>query len=70
MAATGSAELQSVIEKRVSDMVTETLIQEAVSLGVIKQYPVSGGMDRLDIPLFNTMSVLDVVEGTAESVGA
>ncbi len=64
MAATGSAELQSVIEKRVSDIVTETLIQEAVSLGVIKQYPVAGGMDRLDIPLFNTMSVVDVVEGT------
>jgi hypothetical protein len=63
MAATSSVNLQPVIEKRVSDIVTETLIQEAVSLGVIRQYPVASGMDRLDIPLFSTMSVLDVVEG-------
>lgn len=64
MAATSSTDLQAVIEKRVSDIVTETLIQEAVSLGVVKQYPVASGMDRLDIPLFNSMSVLTVTEGT------
>lgn len=63
MAATGSADLASVIEKKVSNIVTETLIQESVALGVVKQFPVAGGMDRLDIPLFNTMSVVDVTEG-------
>lgn len=63
MAATGSSDLQPVIEKRVSDIVTETLIQESVSLGVVRQYPVASGMDRLDIPLFNSMSVLTVTEG-------
>ena len=65
MAVTNSTDLQAVIEKRVSGIVTETLIQEAVSLGVVKQYPVEGGMDRLDIPLFNTMTVASVTEGSA-----
>lgn len=71
MAATGSADLVSVIEKRVSNIVTETLIQDSVALGVVKQYPVASGMDRLDIPLFNSMTVVDVVEGvdlTPESI--
>tara|TARA_R110000851_G_scaffold114211_1_gene239286 strand:- start:786 stop:1613 length:828 start_codon:yes stop_codon:yes gene_type:complete len=73
MAATGSADLQSVIEKRVSNIVTETLIQDSVALGVVKQYPVASGMDRLDIPLFGSMSVVDVVEGvdlTPETISA
>jgi len=64
MAITSSTTMQAVIEKRVSDIVTETLLQEAVSLGVVRQYPVADGMDRLDIPLFNSMTVLSVTEGT------
>lgn len=64
MADTSSTDLQPIIEKRVSNIVTETLVQEAVSLGVVKQYPVEGGMDRLDIPLFDSMTVAAVVEGT------
>jgi len=71
MADTGSTDLASVIEKRVSDIVTETLIQDSVALGVVRQYPVADGMDRLDIPLFNSMSVLTVTEGvdlTPESI--
>ena len=65
MADTSSVDLQAVIEKRVSNIVTETLIQEAVSMGVVRQYPVEGGMDQLEIPLFNTMTVASVTEGSA-----
>lgn len=71
MATTGSTDLAAVIEKRVSNMVTETLIQEAVSLGVVKQFPAEDGIDRIDIPLFNTMTVASIAEGTpmtAESI--
>ena len=65
MAATGSADLAAVIEKRVSNIVTETLIQEAVSLGVVKQFPAEDGIDRIDIPLFSSMTATAIVEGTA-----
>jgi hypothetical protein len=64
MAVTGSTALAAVIEKRVSNLVTETLIANSVSMGVVKQYPVEAGMDRLDIPLFTTMTVATVAEGT------
>jgi len=65
MAITGSTALAAVIEKRVSGIITETLLQESVALGVVRQYPVEGGMDRLDIPLFSGMTVNTVTEGTA-----
>jgi hypothetical protein len=65
MAATNSGDLQGIIEKRVSEVVTTTLIQESVSLGVVKQFSVSNGMDRLDIPLFNSLAVQAITENTA-----
>jgi hypothetical protein len=63
---TTTTELASIIEKRVSMVVTETLEQEAVSLGVVKNYSgeVGPGMDRLDIPLFGLLPVQDVSEST------
>lgn len=64
MAATSSSDLQAVIEKRVSEVVTTTLIQEAVSLGVVKTFSVSNGMDRLDIPLYNSLAVQAITENT------
>jgi hypothetical protein len=65
MAATNSGDLQGIIEKRVSEVVTTTLIQESVSLGVVKQFSVSNGTDRLDIPLFNSLAVQAITENTA-----
>ena len=64
MAATASTDLQGIIEKRVSEVVTTTLIQESVSLGVVKQFSVDNGMDRLDIPLFNELAVQAVTENS------
>jgi hypothetical protein len=66
MANTTTTELASIIEKRVSMVVTETLEQESVSLGVVKNYSgeVGQGMDRLDIPLFGLLSVQDVNEAS------
>lgn len=65
MAVTGSTALAAVIEKKVSSTVTEVLIQESVSLNTVRNFPVEGGMDRLDIPLFNSMTVASVTEGSA-----
>jgi hypothetical protein len=64
MAATDSSNLQPIIEKRVSEIVTTTLIQESVAMGVMRQFPVSGGMDRLDIPLFNSLPVQTITENS------
>ena len=73
MANTTTTEAAELIEKRVSTVVTETLIQEAVSLGGVRDFSsmVSGGMDRLDIPLFNELAIQDVSESadvTAQTI--
>lgn len=54
----------AVIEKMVSSITTETLIQESVMLGAVRDFSgmVRPGMDRLDIPLFNELAVQDVSE--------
>ena len=57
----------AIIEKRVSTIMTETLIQESVMLGAVRDFSsqIGPGMDRLDIPLFNELAVQDVSESTA-----
>ena len=66
MAITVSTDVAAVIETRVSEIVTETLIQEAVMLGSVQDFSaeIGPGMDQLDIPLFNELAVQSVVEGT------
>lgn len=66
MAITVSTDVAAVIETRVSMIVTETLIQEAVTMRSVKDYSseVGPGMDQLDIPLFNELAVQTVTEGT------
>lgn len=62
MAITGLADVAEVIEKVVSTMTTETLIQESVGMGAVRDFSsmVGPGMDRLDIPLFNELAVQTV----------
>jgi hypothetical protein len=66
MAITNTTDTAAIIEKRVSEIVTETLIQEAVALGTVKDFSmqVGPGMDRLDVPLFAELAVQDVSEST------
>lgn len=70
MANTTSVDLQAVIEKRVADMVTTTLIQNSVSLGVVSMHSVSNGMDQLRIPLYNSLAVQTVSESADLSTEA
>lgn len=67
MAESTTTTAAAIIEKRVSALLTETLIQEMVSLRTVRDFSsqVGMGMDRLDIPLFNELAVQDVSE-TAE----
>lgn len=62
MAQTQPSDVSAVIEQVVSTVVTETLIQESVVLGAVRDYSslVTEGMDRLDIPLFNELAVQSV----------
>lgn len=62
MAITSAANVSEVIEKVVSTLVTETLIQESIMIGAMRDFSslVRPGMDRLDIPLFNELAVQDV----------
>jgi len=64
MAITTTTDTASIIEKRVSEIVTETLIQESVMIGAVKDFSnqVSAGMDRLDVPLFAELAIQDVSE--------
>lgn len=64
MAITNTTDTAAIIEKRVSEIVTETLIQEAVALGAVRDYSgqVGPGMDRLDVPLFSELAIQDVSE--------
>jgi N4-gp56 family major capsid protein len=66
MAITTTTDTASIIEKRVSAIVTEALQQEAVALSSMSDFSaqVGEGMDRLDIPLFTPINVQDVVEGS------
>jgi len=67
MANSTSTDVAALIEKRVSTIVTETLIQESVSLPTIMDMSsqVGPGMDRLDVPLFNELAAQDVSESAA-----
>jgi hypothetical protein len=64
MAESTSTTVAAVIEKRVSGIVTETLIQDSVMLGALRDFSsqVGPGMDRLDIPDFNALAIQDVSE--------
>ena len=68
MAITGNADVQNVIETVVSTMLTQTLIQESVGLGAVRDFSsmVRPGMDQLDIPLMNELAVQDVLETGAD----
>ena len=64
MAITNSTDLAGQIEKKVSGVLSTTLIQESVSLGSIddRSSEVGPGMDRLDIALMNNLAIQDVSE--------
>lgn len=64
MAVTTTTEVAELIEKKVSTIVTETLIQESVMMSAVRDFSslVGAGMDRLDIPLFNELAQVDVLE--------
>lgn len=68
MAITGNADVGATIEQVVSTLTTQTLIQESIALGAVRDFSalVGPGMDQLDIPLFNELSVQDVSEVGAE----
>lgn len=64
MAITNSTDTAAIIEKRVSEIITETLIQEAVMPMAVQDYSsqVGPGMDTLKIPLYVELEVQDVSE--------
>lgn len=67
MANTTTAEVAELIEKKVSTIVTDTLIQESVMMASVRDFSglVGMGMDRLDIPLFNELAEVNVSESGA-----
>jgi hypothetical protein len=67
MANSTTTDVAAIIEKRVSSIVTETLIQESVALPTMMDLSsqVGPGMDRLDVPLFNELAAQDVSESAA-----
>lgn len=62
MANTQSTDLAGQIEKRVSGILSTTLIQESVSIGSMddRSGEVGPGMDRLDIALMNELAIQNV----------
>jgi hypothetical protein len=74
MAYTQPSDVSSSIEKRVSTIVTETLIQEAVVLGAVRDRTaeVGPGMDQLKIQLLNQLALQNVptdgTEMTAQTI--
>lgn len=67
MAESTSTTVAAIIEKRVSTILTETLIQESVMMAAVRDFSsqISMGMDRLDIPEFNELAVQSVSESAA-----
>lgn len=68
MAITEKSNVSNTIEKRVSEIITETLIQDSVMLPNVmdRSSEVGPGMDRLDVPLLNALALQDVNnDGTA-----
>ena len=67
MATTTSTDLAGQIETRVSMMLTQTLIQESVMMGAVRDYSsdATAGVGSIDISLFNELAVQDVVENGA-----
>ncbi len=67
MANTTTTEVAEIIEKKVSTIVTDTLIQESVMIPSVRDFSalVGMGMDRLDIPLFNELAEVNVSEVSA-----
>ena len=67
MAVSTAAGNQAVIDKLISNVMTETLIQESVMMAVVtnRSGEVGPEMDRLDMPLVDEMVVQDVSETVA-----
>jgi hypothetical protein len=67
MANSTSTSAASIIEKRVSTLLTETLIMESVVYRAVRDFSaqIGQGMDRLDIPLFNALAPQAVSETAA-----
>jgi len=63
---TDTTALASIIEKIVSTDITETLHQNAVMLGAVRDFSsrVGQGMDRVDIPLYANPTIGNVDEAT------
>lgn len=70
MAITTSTTAASVIEKIVSSIVQETLIQKSILVPAVQDFSaqVGSGMDRLDIPRFTSLSPEDVTQGTDATI--
>jgi N4-gp56 family major capsid protein len=64
MAVTQTSDVASIIEKRVSGIVTEALQQESVMLMAMRDFSsqVGVGMDTVKIPLFAPLAIQDVSE--------
>ena len=67
MAVTTSTVAANVIEKHVSMQLTETLIQNSIMMGAVRDFSglVGPGMDRLDIPNYTELAVQTVSETAA-----
>lgn len=72
MAVTQNTDVQTTIETRVSELLTETLVQESVMLGNVQDRTneVGPGMDRLSVNVLNNLGVQNVnLDGTAVTPG-
>lgn len=67
MAETTTTVAANIIEKVVSTQITETLIQNSVMLGSVRDFTglVRPGMDRLDVPNYSELAVQTVSETAA-----
>lgn len=72
MAYTQPSDIANTIETRVSEIVTETLIQESVMIANSqdRSAEVGAGMNQLDIPLLNSLALQNVpTDGTEMTAG-
>lgn len=67
MTTTTTTNVAQVIQKLVSQIVQQTLIQNSVLIPSITQYTMPDGADTLKIPRFSAMASVPVVEGTCNT---
>jgi len=67
LATTTTTQAASIIQKLVSQIVQQTLIQNSVLIPSITTYNVPNGADTLKIPRFTALASVPVVEGTCNT---